>query len=426
MADTPTYFSTISIDAVNAWIASEMIPLSERQLVLGNYGKKYQLPQRSSKTMRVNRYKRFNNPLAPLSEGVPPDAIALSVENVDVTVEQWGLIALLTDVSQITTEHPALQIAIERVSRAMSEVIEREIAGVLIGGTNVFYGNGAASRAAIGATDYLKTADIQKAVSLLRWNGAMDFDGGMYVGCLSPQQEQDMMGDTTFSAAATYSQVTRLNVGEIGTWSGVRWVRSNFLPVFAGVGAPGTQSAEVSGYSNETGAGAGIGGAKVTVIARDAQSGYERKISAEKSVTAGKDTADVATPTSTNYVYDIYQTNTSAASYKLVFSSVAANTTKTLTSTTYTNGTAKTPTGAPTSGREVFVAWVFGKEAFGRVELSGMSLQTYLTPAEASYSNALAQGRKCGAKLMWKAFLLDNSYFCRLESESAQSANLPA
>ena len=33
MADAPTYFSTISTDAVNAWSASEMYTLAERQLV---------------------------------------------------------------------------------------------------------------------------------------------------------------------------------------------------------------------------------------------------------------------------------------------------------------------------------------------------------------------------------------------------------
>ena len=72
------------------------------------------------------------------------------------------------------------------------------------------------------------------------------------------------------------------------------------------------------------------------------------------------------------------------------------------------------------------MAFVFGREAFGRVELSGMSLESFLTPAGASYSNPLAQGRKAGAKIMWQSFIIDNNYFARLESNSAYSANLPA
>jgi hypothetical protein len=71
------------------------------------------------------------------------------------------------------------------------------------------------------------------------------------------------------------------------------------------------------------------------------------------------------------------------------------------------------------------VAWVFGKDSFGRVELNGMSLQSYITPKGASYSNPLAQGRKVGSKIMWKSFIIDNTFFARIETASAFSAGLP-
>jgi len=409
-----------------------MYTLAERQLVLGQYAKKYTLPQRMAKTMRIVRYKRMANPLTTLTEGTPPDAVALATENVDVAVQQWGLVALLTDVAEITTTHPALQIAIERVSRAMSEVIEREIAGVLMGGTNVFYGavSGTPSSTRIGlqGSHRLTTPVVLSAVSLLRSNGAMDFDGGLYFGCMPPQLEMDMMADTTFSTAASYSQVVRLNVGEIGTWGGVRWVRSNFLPIYKGVTVPGTKNTTDAGISGNTGSGSAIGSAKLTVVSKDAQSGYERKVSAPYSAGAGDDSLTLTTPTSTNYVYDIYQTAAggSTSTWKRVFANVAANTAKTIDATSYTNGTARDFPAVPYTTQEVFVAFVFGREAFGRVELSGMSLESFLTPAVASYSNPLAQGRKAGAKVMWNSFIIDNNYFCRLESNSAYSANLPA
>lgn len=403
-----------------------MLELSKRTLVLDQFGDKYSLPQGSGKTLRVVRYKRLNNPTEPLAELIPPDALALSTENVDVTVEQWGIVSLLSDVAQVTTEHPALNIAIERTSRSMSEVVEREIAGVLLGGTKVTYGTAASSRAGLDGSKVLTSADIFGATSSLRWAGAMPYEGDLFVAVIPPQVEMDMMSDSTFKDAASRSQVARLNVGEIAVWGGIKFMRSNALPVYKGVGAPGTQDTEVSGYSNETGAGAGIGGSKVTVIARDVQSGYERKISQEKAVGAGKDTADVTTPTSTNYVYDIYNTNVSGTGYKLIFKGVAANTLKTLTATTYTNGVSKTPTAAPASGKTVFIGWVFGKSAYGVVELSGMSMKNYITPDQASFSNPLVQGRKVGSKLMWKSFLLDNEFFRRLEMNSAFSADLPA
>ena len=47
--------------------------------------------------------------------------MALAVDNVDVTVEQWGIVVLITDVGLITTKHPALTIAIQRTALAMAE-----------------------------------------------------------------------------------------------------------------------------------------------------------------------------------------------------------------------------------------------------------------------------------------------------------------
>jgi hypothetical protein len=232
------------------------------------------------------------------------------------------------------------------------------------------------------------------------------------------------MGDPTFSNAASYSQVVRLNVGEIGIWAGVRWVRSNFLPIYKGVAVPGTQGASIAGYTAGTGAGLGAG-TLVVVVSKDAQTGQERKVSAPKTVDDDA-SIQIDTPTSTNYVYDIYQSSDTGTAYHLVFSNVPASTAKTITPATYTAGTAQVPAAVPNGTNEVFVSWIFGKDAFGRVELSGMSLESFLTPATASFSNPLAQGRKCGAKVMFKGFLIDNNFFVRLESNSAYSANLPA
>jgi len=328
-------------------------------------------------------------------------------------------------VAEITTTHPMLSLLIERTGRAMSEVMEREIAVVLMAGTNVLYAGAQTTRGALTASHKITTADITTMTVTLRDNGAGDWDS-LFMGVLPPQLEGDIMGDTTFANAASYSQVVRLNVAEIGTYGGVRWSRMNFLPKYKGVGAPGSQGAEITGYSNETGAGSALGGSKITVIARDIQNGYERKISLEKTVGAGKDTADLTTPTSTNYVYDIYLTNTSGLLYKLVFSGVAANTVKTLTATVYTNGTLRTPTTAPGSGVTVYIAFVFGREGYGDVLLSGMSMQSYVTPPGASYSNPLAQGRKVGNKYMRKPTILDNNFFYRYEAGSGQPNGLAA
>ena len=435
MADAVTNFAALSTDAPNVWIAQQMYRLAERRLQLGQWATKHTLPQRFGKTLRTVRYKRLTLPVTTLTEGTPPDAVALAVENVDVTVEQWGIVVLLTDVGLITTTHPALQIAIERTALAMGEMLEREMANVLMAGTNVFY-IGTAGRNNIAAGDKLNTLGVLKMTANLRSAGAGDFEGGLYGGVLAPQQEADLLqADTTFQNASNYANVKALQYGEIGVWMGVRWVRGNFLPVFVGTAAPDT-AAETAYKPQVT---AVDGGGTITsatnfkfqVVYRDKTTDKEVRISQPSaniaSAATGNNesfTVDVAASDLTNYVYDVYMSAAGGAGSLFKVKSRIATVSTTITAEPA--GTEATAPVAPASGREVFVAWVFGKDGFGRVELSGMSLQSYITPAGASYSNPLAQGRKVGSKIMWKSFIIDNAFFARIETASGFAATIPA
>src|SRR5262245_17822355 len=434
MADAPTMFSTISNDAPNVYIARRTFRLAERDMVLGKFATRYELPQRTGKTLRVTRPRRLALPTTTLSEGIPPDAVALSIENVDVTVEQWGLVVLLTDVAQITTVHPALQIAIERSAAAMAEMFERELGTMLLGGTQVFFPGAVSARSGLAATDKITTAVVLKATTALRAQGAPAFEGGLYGGVLAPQQEGDILGaDTTFQQASNFANVRRLEEAEIGVWMGVRWMRGNFLPVFKGVAAPDTSAAtsEKAQITAVNGGGtiASAQNFKFAVVARDANSNLERKISQTSADIASQATGNdesftVTLPTSGNYVYDVYMTLAGGAGnlYRVKSSVATASTTITAAPA----GTEPVKPVAPASAVETFVAWLFGRDSHGRVELNGMSLESYITPDGASWSNPLAQGRKVGHKVMWKSWILDNTFFARIETGSTYSAMLPA
>jgi len=74
------------------------------------------------------------------------------------------------------------------------------------------------------------------------------------------------------------------------------------------------------------------------------------------------------------------------------------------------------PPDTSTAGN-VHTTYVFGKESFGVVDLSGM--KTYMTPPTASDSDPLVQRRKIGWKQMFKAVIKNTDFFRRLESLSA-------
>ena len=433
MADAVTNVAAVSQDVLNVWIARQTYALAERRLQLGKFASRYTLPSRMGKTMRIVRYRRLNLPTTTLTEGVPPDAVALSVENVDVTVEQWGIVVLITDVAQVVPTHPALQMAIERTGMAMSELLERETASTLMGGTNVFYAKAATSRATLVATDVVDTAVILKVLSTLRSRGAMEFASGQFGGVMPPQVVSDVLAsDATFKDATGQSAYEKLEYGTIGDWMNVRWVWGNFLPIYAAVAAPTAAAATSEKASITTSTTGGtIGNAlnyKFAVVGRDAKSGYERKISLTSANIASAASATgsiiVGLPTSTNYVYDVYMSASGGTGNLFKVKSAASGATSTIT--TDPTGTEATLPVAPGAAVSVFTTFVFGKGAFGRVELDGMSLQSYLTEAGASYSNPLAQGRKVGSKIMWKCFIIDNDFYARIESGSAYGSDLPA
>lgn len=443
MADSPITFASISTDAVSYWIASEMIALAEKRLVVGQFAQKFQLPQRLGKTLRVDKFERFNLPTTTLTEGTPPDAISLTVTNVDVSVEQWGIVALLTDVAQITTHHPALAIAIDRVSMAMEETVEREQMTVLMAGTQVVYPGVITSRASLLSTSIATTATVLKATTTLRSNGAQTWDGSLYGGVMSPQMESDLLGtDTTFQNACNFANVRALQVAEIAIWMGVRWSRGNFLPILKGQLAPtataasgtltlGTEKPLVTAVD---GGGTIVSATnfKFAVVFRDKTTDREVHITQTSADIASAATGNnesftigVTAGTLTNYTYDVYMTVAGGAgSLFKVLSRQATATSAAITAAPA--GTEAVLPAAPAANVVVTVAFVFGKGAFGRVELNGMSLASYLTPDGPSYANPLNQGRKCGSKIMFKAFILENLYFVRIETGTAQPNSILA
>jgi N4-gp56 family major capsid protein len=443
MADVINNFSSLANDAPNVMITRRMFELAERNLAIAQFAQEYTLENYMSKTMRIVRYNRFGLPTTQLVEGVPPDSVPLSFTFVDVVTEQWGIVALLTDVGMLTITHPILQIAMERCALAISELVERQTAMTLLNtGTSVIYGNaGVTTRASIvntgtPKTDRLTTATLISATVQLRARGAPYYDGSLYGVVIQPQQEGDLLAsDTVFQNSSNFARVRKLENAEIGIYMGGHFVRGNFLPIFAGVAAPdGSASTATKGQvviSNSGGSltRAGAGNYQVVFVARELTSDYERRISQNSAnltlgaaVTTGSITA--TTPTSTNYVYDIYLTREDLTIPYRVRSRVAANTSVILTAVP--TGTETIAPVAPSSGTEVFMAWSLGKDAYARVKLNQMSMQSYITPAGASWENPLAQGRKVGTKIMFNTAIQDQTFLTRIETVSGYPAFLPA
>ena len=430
MADALSTFAGLANDAPNVYISRKMIELLDRIMVVQKIAEAYPLANAMSKTLRAVRVRRLALPTEQLVEGVTPSTLSLELENVDVTVEQWGIVVALTDVLELTVVHPMLSLAIERTAMAMKETAEREDANVLMTATNVTYPGTVTARSGLSSTDIFNTALVIGLTTRLKMRGAPPFmPDGYYIGLMQPPHEAAVLGsDSTFQQASNFSRVMKLEYGYLGPWMGADWVSGNFLPVFVGVEAATTAAATVTKaqFTVGTSGSLGTGNFQLQVVGRELVSDYERRLSVQSaniSVTSPGSIA-VTLPSSVNYSYDIYLTQIGATVPFQVASRQAASSTFTII--TAPAGTETIAPTAPANGVSVFPGFVLGRGALGTTVLNGMSLQTFLTPKGPSDSDPLSQRRKVGAKYMRKSWIVDNDFLERFETSSDIGAIIPA
>lgn len=401
-------FSTFSANA-QTYIAAQTLKRIKRDVVVYNLGKKEKLPNRYSKTFQYTRFEKLDLPYAALTEGTTPDNSSMSISTVSCVMDQWGSYINLTDVAVITAKHPALQAGIELLGEQASETIDRECIKLLLSNTNVTYGgSGATSRATLDASDVMTTGTVKAAVAGLRNQGAHGTSGRLFIGLIDPSVEMDLLGDSTFQNAASYSNIVALYNGEAGTWMGVRWMVSNLLPTMGLLASTTNAGANLGSLANST-----AYDFKVTKVSN--QTGFEVECTAKMDVSTGAadESVNLTMPATTGYTYNVYAGADGGVLY--LYSSQNAPGAVVNVASIPTSG--NVAPAQPASGVVVHYAWILGKEAFAVPEL--MSLETTLTPDVASDSDPLKQRRKAGWKVMFKPVICNENYIERIECASA-------
>jgi N4-gp56 family major capsid protein len=403
-------YSTFSSNA-QTYIAAQTLKRVHKDVIVYNLGKKEKLPNRFSKTFQFTRYERLDLPYAPLTEGTTPsDGDSMSISTVQATMDQWGSFVTLTDVAAITAKHPALQQAMELIAMQAKETIDRECIELLMSNTSVRYaGSSNTARADLAATDYITTSDVKRGLAALRNAGAHPVSGRLYVGLIDPSVEMDLLEDTTFQNAASYSNIMALKNGEAGIWMGVRWIVSNLLPT---MGFVANITSAASNHASGALAASTTYYFKVTQVSNT--TGFEVAVSAEETQATGmgEDSIQLTMPATAGYKYNVYVGSASGA-LKL---HSTLNDPSEVVDVLAIPSSGNAPPASPVTGVTVHYVWLMGQEAFAVPEL--MSLQTFLTPATASDSDPLVQRRKLGWKVMFKPVICNESYIERIECAS--------
>lgn len=426
--------TTLANDLAPLWLQDELLMVAEKLTVFQDMGETPTMPEGEGKTYSAQRYERLPLPGMPLTEGVTPDSTSLIVNKVTAVLEQWGMVTTLSDVALMTTKHPALQAAKDRLGNASAELQDREIQRVLQGQGVVIFPNAKTSRSALVAGDTPGTNFVSQVVATLRQLGAPTFSGSMYGGVFDPYTEQDLAADQTFVLSHQYAETTALFNAEVGRWRGVRWKRSNLLPIASllPTGAGGVAAAASTTIpTGTTGFPAGST-VKVTAALADPISGLSTKQIVSASITNAAAfvvvfTIDAAAPEG---YYNIFVSNPGStvplyvaqvlkpvgASY--TYTVVASLTGGPLAATGVQNPNGAIAPADPPAGINVHVGYIFGKQSFA-VPAIGARVQATLTPATASDSDPLQQRRKAGFKFFTKTCILNQDFFRRFECASA-------
>jgi N4-gp56 family major capsid protein len=434
---------------IEAYIADEVLPLAQRQLVAYQFGDPLELPKGRGLQYTATRFNRLPLPFAPLSEDVPPVGSSMTIQQVTATVQQWGDQVIITDVAELTIKHPLMKQANFLIGLEIAELFERNTYNALMAGTQVNYVNSKGARASLASTDVLDPHTVNRTVVALKDNGAYMFLGDEqtdikidaeaggsqrrasespktmphYVAIANPNVLGDFSENATVVTAWSFSDINRLYNAEVGTWRGMRFCESNMVPSFFGVATLGG-TAQVGGgtFAANT--------YYVIATASDTQNQYESRIYAVSAglVVAANGSITVVLPALTGFTFSLYVgTTTSPGNLALSAAGpvsgpltgqatqLAPGQTVTLTGL----GVAQSPPATPAVGVTVFPTFVIGKGAYGQVKLDDIKT---IWLDKADKSDPLNQSRRIGFKCFYGTILLNVGFFARIESSSAFSA----
>lgn len=443
--------STVSYDR-EKFLAASLIARSTIKLVCASVCEKVPQKKGAGLTAYFVRYARMYLPTTTLTEGTTPSNSGFSLEEVSVTLDQWGDVITLTDVVQLTQAHPILEQAMDLLSDNAARVIDRETQIVWFAGTNIQYSDGSVTtRATITTAMIMSNAIMHKARVTMVNNGApprdgpatqdakaMNAAGGFtggrsYIAISGPEVLADIQATSTsfgsWVSVASYANQKALYNAEVGTWLGFRWVETNFIPRLAQFGSTTAAVASAASFGTGTPTITAVdGGGTLTsattyywkIVRKDLLRGFAEAISSEhttaSTATANNESFTFTMPATAGYVYDVYfGSSTGDSNLKLHSSNNAASAVATVTAVPSSTTTAPAnvnPTGTPT----IHPVYIFAKDACKWVGLQ--DLKVLLSKPGATTSDPLDQRRTLGYKFLGKAVILDQTRLLRVEVAS--------
>jgi len=260
-------------------VPSRNLIMAEREMlnhampikVLSTFGTQKQIPQNKTDTVVFRRALPIDagSNGAPsitasnylLQEGVTPGARTIAYQDVQVTVQQYGVLMKLSSKAESMYEDDIPGDMVKLVGEHMASIEELISYGVVRGGTNVVYANGTA-RASVNtgitlnklrqAARQLESAHAQLVTEKLASSvnfGTTAIEPG-YLVFIHTDMEADFRNLTGFVPVARYGQQKQVHEREIGTIDRFRLITSPYFKPFLAAGGTVTAGTFLSNGGN--------------------------------------------------------------------------------------------------------------------------------------------------------------------------------
>lgn len=240
-------------------VVRELLKRAQPLLVLSRFGQAKPLPKNSTDTIKFRGYQHLPNQPKPLMEGVTPTASKPTFVDKHARLGQYGDYVELTDIIADTHEDPLLAEFSDILGEQAAIMSERVVAGVLLGGTNVFYsGDGATARNGVNKplglnTQRLVTRSLKRQLAMPITkivSPSPNFNtspvGASYFALCHTDLDADIREMPGFVPVEKYGQRAEIP-GEIGSVESVRYIGTTVLEPWPDAGKAGTGVVSTSG-----------------------------------------------------------------------------------------------------------------------------------------------------------------------------------
>jgi len=354
-------------------------------------------PEHNGKHVHFHRFTELPAITKPLYEGVTPDGQKLQETEFSVMTKPYGGYIPYTDefdLFHIDNMTKAMSDRLNNQARLSLDTIVRD---EICAGLNVMYPGDVASRAAITKANVLNYAVIKRVVRKLKKAGAQPFADGYYHAKIDHDTYFDLTNDQHWEDANKYQDKTREANYELGRIYKVKFYEVDNGKTFAN---------ETYLYGNKTSlTSTAFDAATRTMTVSDTISEDEARELTGKMVYVQKGTA--VTPMCVEYV--------DANAKTVKFRWVPADTTGWNTQTTIVPSG-----GAADTSVEVHATLIYGRDAFGIVQLGGRGTPNIQTIVKAPGSSGALDPLNQRGTIGWKvkhfcAAIIQDDFIVRVE-----------